>query len=110
MPFSTLNSGNFSLEIHDANNCIEKNAFEIKEPINNENLIKVSPNPFSNQISISEIPVYFMGKKLKIIDNTGKIILTKKINSFEQKINMSQFDNGIFYLQIDNWIKKVIKE
>jgi hypothetical protein len=73
--------------------------------------ISVFPNPTKNELTL--INDNLIGTTYKIIDYTGKLILTGIINSETIKINTSQLPSGIYMLQAgeDNFKShKFIKE
>lgn len=69
--------------------------------------IKVFPNPTSNFIIVdSEI----LNDEIVVIDASGKIVLTENLISKNQRINVSNLEVGIYYLNYNNSTRIFIKE
>lgn len=88
----------------------------IKTNFSNQD-ISIFPNPTSGKLKVllqarnqrnDETTIF---ENLKIFDITGRIVLSQKItNEAEQTIDISSLQSGIYYLQVNNEILKVIKE
>ncbi|MFC6268614.1 poly(ethylene terephthalate) hydrolase family protein [Frigoriflavimonas asaccharolytica] len=67
--------------------------------------IGVYPNPAKDFIivDIQEKADY------KLYSSTGKLVLTGKISKLENKINVQKLSAGVFYLEINNQVIKIIK-
>ena len=57
----------------------------------------VYPNP-----ALSKITVQANSKQATLTDLTGKTLLTIKLNNGQAQIDVSNFDNGIYFLHTDN--------
>jgi N-acetylneuraminic acid mutarotase len=62
--------------------------------------VKVSPNPASDEIVISNISNLKIGKNLKLQDLSGKSVLIEEIKSKQQRIDVSHLKNGVYILTI----------
>ena len=63
------------------------------------NTIRVYPNPAQNQLTIAGI---VKETNYQIFDITGKILLSGKIKSLNEIIDVSTLNSGIYFLEIDN--------
>lgn len=69
--------------------------------------LKIYPNPTSNFIVVdSEI----LNDEIVVIDASGKIVLTENLISKNQRINVSNLEVGIYYLNYNNSTRIFIKE
>jgi len=77
---------------------------------NLEDKVTVYPNPAIDKIIIT-IPIYKDQLYLKLFDLSGRIILTKKIESAEEVISLQQINVGMYFLEInsDSHIRKIFK-
>jgi Leucine-rich repeat (LRR) protein len=66
--------------------------------------INIYPNPASNIFTINTI----IGVNLSIIDCTGKIVYKTTINSELTSIETSTFNNGIYFVNVNDKILKLI--
>lgn len=62
--------------------------------------IKLFPSPFNNNVEI--ITSSNKRQLLQVIDNSGRIILTKTISKPEETINTSRFKPGVYYFRFMN--------
>ena len=76
-----------------------------------ESLISVHPNPTKDEVTLS-IEAELLGTGFTITDNAGRIVLTDTFKSTEQKVNLSGFDNGIYFIRTDKESQpvKIIKQ
>ena len=70
--------------------------------------IKIYPNPVKNVITIENRQEAEF--HIKIYDILGKLILTKKISNVKNTIDVSNLKEGIYLLQYNNTLYKVIKQ
>jgi cyanophycinase-like exopeptidase len=81
--------------------------------INSVQNFEIYPNPVSNHFKIysnTNFPLH-----LKIRDGLGKLILEKNIISEQETIDVSEFETGIYFLEIKGssnevYYKKILKE
>lgn len=74
----------------------------------NKTVYKVYPTPTSDVLNIENIKEKTL---IKIIDSTGKLI--KEVtadNTKTQQINIKELSSGIYYININNKIEKIIKK
>ena len=80
------------------------------------NDITVYPNPFHGQLNIEITTEKAENIMLQIIDNTGRVILSKNENLYRGEniltLNLDNQANGIYYLMMNNgsqiWQKKIL--
>ncbi|MCE9540521.1 MAG: T9SS type A sorting domain-containing protein [Bacteroidetes bacterium] len=72
------------------------------------NLISVYPNPSTNYISIKSDKVLF-GSKYMILDQTGRQVLTGKLNNETTLVDISQLATGVYLFQVGELSKKTFK-
>ncbi len=75
------------------------------------NIVKIFPNPAKNIIHITS-PTKI--KTMKLLSNTGQVILEKKVNSLHYRIDISSYDRGIYFVKLETeeaiLIKKIVIE
>lgn len=80
---------------------------------NNNNQLKLSPNPVSTQLAI-QTENEMMNASATVTDLLGRIILQEKLNPTQTVIHTSNLNSGIYLLQIDaegeRLMKKFVKE
>ena len=92
-----LSSLNLSTDIHD---------------IVTNSIISVFPNPTTNQINVSA-NLGLIGSVYNVYDYTGKSVLTGKLTSEKTILELSNLENGIYFLNVGENHKqtfKIIKE
>ena len=99
-----LDSCSFNLEIKDHSGINE----------NNNNVIKLSPNPVSDILNV-KLPILNTNNvNIKIFNLTGNKLLTEKSNSNTFNIDLSFLEKGVYFIKIEtgriNYIGKIIKE
>ncbi len=75
------------------------------------NSLKVYPNPFVNYFVIDGGNDKLLGSNLSIYDNSGRLMVSKKVKELEDlKINTEYFSNGLYILNIEkNGASKAFK-
>ena len=77
-----------------------------------DNLFSVYPNPANSQINV-KADAKLLGSIYTVYDNTGKLVLTGKINSENTVIELGNLSGGIYLFSVGENLKqtfKVIKE
>ena len=77
-----------------------------------DNLFTVFPNPAQNIINV-KVDNKLIGQVYSIYDNTGKVVLTGKLNSQNTTIELNNLSGGVYMLSVGENLKqtfKVIKE
>jgi hypothetical protein len=80
--------------------------------ISQENLFTVFPNPAQSQINV-KADSKLIGAGYSIYDNTGRIVLTGKLNAQNTTIELNNLSGGIYLFSVGENMKqsfKVIKE
>ena len=74
------------------------------------NKIEISPNPFTDEISL-KIPLIYKNNLIEIFDLTGRKVFEKIILDSEVKINLNSItDKGLYFLKVDECIFKIYKD
>jgi len=76
------------------------------------NVFSLFPNPANNQINV-KTDVKLLGSVYVVYDNTGKLVLTGKINSENTVIEFGNLSNGIYLFSVGENMKqtfRVVKE
>ena len=69
---------------------------------------QVYPNPASTSINIYfEYDERWIGKKLAILDMSGRIVLTKIISSQKEKIDVSRLTAGVYFIRAEKEEEKL---
>ncbi|CDF78751.1 chondroitin AC/alginate lyase family protein (PL 8), partial [Formosa agariphila KMM 3901] len=75
----------------------------------NERVVALYPNPVTDQFTISKAA----GANMTIYDVMGKLVLQKHIENNKEAVDVSQFNNGIYFVRVNNngvlSTKKLIK-
>lgn len=72
------------------------------------NELKVFPNPTTGKINISAEATM---KNIRVFDVTGRLVHEiDNINSTETAINVTEFADGIYFINVDGQIKKILKQ
>ena len=75
-----------------------------------EPLISVHPNPTKDEVTLS-IGAELLGTGFVVTDNAGRIILTDTFKSTKQTVNLSGFNNGVYFITTDKESPvKIIKQ
>ena len=80
--------------------------------VSQSNLFSVYPNPANSQINV-KANAKLLGSIYTVYDNTGKLVLTGKINSENTVIELGNLSGGIYLFSVGENLKqtfKVIKE
>ena len=106
-------TGNYSVEVT-LNGCVDTSACMLVDftGINEiESLVSVHPNPTKDEVTLS-VKADLVGTGFTITDNAGRIVLTNTFKSIEQKVNLSVFDNGVYFIRTDKESQpvKIIKQ
>ncbi len=70
--------------------------------------IIIYPNPATNQLTIDNGQLTI--KNIAILDITGKAIKQWTINNSQFTIDMSDLNNGIYFIKVNNQVFKFVKE
>ena len=71
-----------------------------------KNNLQVYPNPTTNQLTISGLPI---NSKFQLTDLTGNVLMTQKASGSSTTINLSEFPKGIYFIRTKNGVKKIVK-
>jgi hypothetical protein len=118
---TTLSNNNQPFRcIVSSGSCTDTSAVAVLTVVNNvginefthDNLFSVYPNPAHSQINV-KADAKLLGSVYTIYDNTGKLVLTGKINSDNTVIELGNLSGGIYLFSVGENLKqtfKVIKE
>jgi len=71
----------------------------------------IYPNPFENHLNISFNQKMNSSYSLKIYNSIGKLVLSENLSNQQKEIDLSNLDDGFYYVHINNSrIYKVIKK
>ena len=110
--FFPSSTGNYAVEvtIGDCSSTSECRLVDFTGIDEFEPLISVHPNPTKDEVTLS-IGAELLGTGFVVTDNAGRIILTDAFKSTEQKVNLSGFDNGVYFIRTDKESPvKIIKQ
>ncbi len=74
------------------------------------NQFNLFPNPAKTSFTISGFSPSFLGEKATLKDFSGKIVMEFELNEFNQKVDVSQLKNGVYFVEIGTSIQKIILE
>jgi len=110
--FSPSSSGNYAVEvtIGDCSSTSECRLVDFTGIDEIESLISVHPNPTKDEVTLS-IGAELLGTGFVVTDNAGRIILTDTFKSSKQIVNLTRFDNGVYFIRTDKESPvKIIKQ
>jgi len=93
----------YRLQIINASGKLEYSTIEKINIITPKLSVRVTPNPFTNEIFISNILERNNLQKIKIVNNLGQIVYQKNYFDFNSdflKINGSMLNEGLYFLQL----------
>jgi hypothetical protein len=102
--FTAIANGNYAVVITNANGCSDTSAcvgitiVGISES-DFKNAISISPNPANDLINL-KANSSMLGSTYRIIETTGRVILTGKIASENSEIDISNLSKGTYFLEI----------
>lgn len=114
---SGLAPGLYSVTVYDGNGC-EKTAFIVVNEISGTGIseaaalslyFNVYPNPAMNELIIS-IYNYTGASSLQLKNVLGQAVLNQTMNEPVEKLNVANFAEGIYYLEIRNKNSSAVKQ
>ena len=93
----TISSGDYQLT-----QGFHQSEYEISTTVQNPDFntnIKIYPNPTKDFliVNVSEV---LPANEILVFDQNGKIILQKNIHSSNEKIDLTSYANGLYYIQV----------
>jgi hypothetical protein len=100
--FFPSSTGNYAVEvtIGDCSSTSECRLVDFTGIDEIESLISVHPNPTKDEVTLS-IGAELLGTGFVVTDNAGRIFLTDTFKSTKQTVNLSGFDNGVYFIRTD---------
>jgi hypothetical protein len=71
-----------------------------------EQSLRIYPNPTGGIVTID----CQAGSTIKVYTLSGQIVLQSTAQSGKETINLTDYPKGIYLVQVDNWMRKVIKK
>jgi hypothetical protein len=101
-----LSTGTYQLTVTDANGCSFEGSIDFVSTagIDSPNFdveISISPNPASDWINVSA-DVSFNSVSYQILDITGRVVASNKLQSKSNLIDISKFSEGTYIIRIGN--------
>jgi hypothetical protein len=101
--YTPINNGDYAVIVTQnacADTSICTNVIVTEVLINTSNVeINISPNPVKDIVYLSKINGIM---KASIFNALGQIVLSQTISKVEESINMSEFNKGIYFLQLSS--------
>jgi hypothetical protein len=69
--------------------------------------IRIFPNPASQMVTI-ESTMEITG--IKVFNNSGQIVLDEKFNALNYRIDVSQFERGVYYIRLETGDTKILRK
>ena len=104
-PFNEMRFCNFQYNSPNEDYCSMPYTLGVNSP--SKKNLKIFPNPTSDNFTL-ECAMEDIGKSMKIYDAVGNLVLDKKIERSSEKINVTQFSPGIYSIQFDLNIYRLI--
>ena len=76
--------------------------------IDKENNFIIYPNPASTYVQIESDNL--QNKCIEILDITGKVLISSSLRGTKQSVDISDLQNGIYFIMIENQVQKLIKK
>ena len=108
--FTPSVNGNYAVEITkdgctSTSSCTAVTTVNINEYTSNN--INIYPNPSKGVFTITTEK---LGKNFTLTDNVGKVVTNGVLNSTQSAIDISNYSNGLYILNIDGQIFKLVKK
>lgn len=105
--YEATTSGNFTVDVTFANGCTSTSMIHVHSMTSIEDLnfgvIQLYPNPAHNQINIAFSSPLIGSTEVLLIDPAGRVVISDSfIESNLITLNVSDLDNGFYYLKIKN--------
>jgi hypothetical protein len=110
--FTPTVSGNYAVIISIGNcsvtsNCINVNVTNTGINEEKNSVIAVYPNPARDMVKIEGLSI---NSRIEIIDALGKVVFSEQNNTTQLQINTETFNNGIYFIKIENTGSNTIKK
>ena len=109
--FTATANGNYAVAITQ-NNCTDTSACQTVNNVgiytNTMNVFKIYPNPTNGQLTI-ELSAN-NESEYSIIDVTGRLVKSGKLEGFQTSIDVSHFKTQIYFIKIGEQITKFVKQ
>lgn len=111
--YTPTQNGEYFVRVTSAAGCEGEASFSLNnvsvESLTMSGDVLCYPNPTTGNVVI-ELQNY-VGGELKVLDNTGRVIVTKSVNNGSNSVDLSNYEAGIFHfvIRIDETITKVMK-
>lgn len=92
------------LNANDIEFSIDTTTVGLFNPDEEELLINVYPNPTENKLFLSH--KHLSNLNFLLLDNSGKVLQQRVITSNSAFVDLSSYNNGIYYLQLTDRISK----
>lgn len=108
-------NGEYTLQITDTNNCtalsspVAVSTAGINE-LQNSIQFNIYPNPISQGMLQLEVSSALVGQPYRVFDALGRVVIQNIIAKQHSEIDMSLFSSGIYFIQIEGAVRKVVKE
>jgi hypothetical protein len=88
---------------------LKEESSQVVNQIKHNNDFSLFPNPTFGEVFIKTNSLKYLGK-VKITDMTGKIIKQLESNKMTLEINVSDFENGVYFIEAGDFTKKFVKK
>lgn len=111
--FTATQNGDYAVIITDGNGCTDTSACVTIDDVSisnyDKNSFKVYPNPASNNIVI-ETDESYTNATISISDSKGAEALNSKIESTVSSLDLSNLENGIYFLEVKSTERRMIQK
>ena len=77
--------------------------------ISNENMISIFPNPAKDNLQVL-VSNEQLNETMNILSVEGKVLKEYKIQNKETTINIEELEKGIYFIRIENVVRKFVKK
>lgn len=93
-------------------NCTEEITFDITSTVGigdvDQNIFNIYPNPANNFIIVERGDLNI--EIIEILDITGKIVKQVSVQNTKQSINISELNQGIYFVKVNQQLQKFVKK
>jgi hypothetical protein len=101
--FNATADGDYAVIVTDGNGCEDTSAcytiLGLSTGEMNTGAIHFYPNPATDFI-ILDLPDFTASQVIQVMDANGRIVLTQTVNSNKEILNLSQLENGMYFISI----------
>ncbi|MEQ8908259.1 MAG: T9SS type A sorting domain-containing protein [Vicingaceae bacterium] len=109
--YTATTNGDYSVEVNfnnctDTSNCISVISVGLEEKAVAEEF-KIFPNPTQREVNLM-VKQEMLGKRLQLFNLSAKLIKEETITAERTVLDLSEFESGVYFLQVEERVEKLI--